>query len=159
MKWPTHILAVGGIVENDKNEILLVKTPWRGWEFPGGQVEVGENLITALLRELKEESGVTAEVSHLIGLYSNTKINKGLDDVEVPTKLMLDFACTYVGGELTCSEETTEVCWVPKNEVLDRVKNMSYRTRFQAYLDYKGEVNYMEYVTQPEFLVKLERKL
>ena len=40
---PTHILAAGAVVINEKDEVLLVKTKRRGWEFPGGQVEVGEN--------------------------------------------------------------------------------------------------------------------
>lgn len=42
MIMPTHIVAVGGIVENEKGEILLVKVR-NGWVFPGGQVEVGWN--------------------------------------------------------------------------------------------------------------------
>ena len=39
---PTHIVAAAGIVVNSNGEILLVKNNRRGWEFPGGQVEVGE---------------------------------------------------------------------------------------------------------------------
>ena len=50
MEYPTHIVAVMGIVRNEKNEILLIKSPLRGWEPPGGQVENGEDLITALER-------------------------------------------------------------------------------------------------------------
>lgn len=41
MDMPLHIIAVGGIVENEQGEILLVKTRRDGkWVFPGGQVEV-----------------------------------------------------------------------------------------------------------------------
>lgn len=35
MELPTHIVAVGGVVINDNYEILLVKNPRKGWEFPG----------------------------------------------------------------------------------------------------------------------------
>lgn len=48
MIMPTHIVTGAGVVENDKEEILLVKTHHGGWVFPGGQVEVGENVIDAV---------------------------------------------------------------------------------------------------------------
>ncbi len=41
---PTHIIAAAGIVINEKDEVLMVKTHNSGWVFPGGQVEVGENI-------------------------------------------------------------------------------------------------------------------
>ena len=155
---PTHIVAAGGIVEDEQGNILLVKTHHGGWVFPGGQVEVGENLMDALIREIKEESGIDAAVSHLIGIYSNTGIYKWYDGVtDVPTKLMLDFVCKPLGGELSTSEETSEVRWVAKENVLDFVTAPAYRTRFQAYLDFDGNTNYMEYVTNPKFEIKLSR--
>jgi 8-oxo-dGTP diphosphatase len=39
-----HFVSVAGLVVNDKSEVLLVKNPRRGWEFPGGMVESGETL-------------------------------------------------------------------------------------------------------------------
>lgn len=39
MSPPKHILSAAAIVVNDKNELLLIKGPRRGWEMPGGQVE------------------------------------------------------------------------------------------------------------------------
>ena len=53
--------------------------------FPGGQVEVGENLMEALMREIKEESGIDTAVSHFNQNYSNTGIYKWYDGVtDVP---------------------------------------------------------------------------
>ena len=158
MAMPTHIVAVGGIVEDEQGNILLVKTHHGGWVFPGGQVEVGENLMDALSREIKEESGIDAVVSHLIGVYSNTGIHKWYDGVtDVPTKLMLDHVCKPVGGELAISDETSDSRWVAKDEVLEMVKAPAYRTRYKAYLQFDGHVKYMDYVTHPEFEVKLNR--
>ena len=158
MIMPTHIVAVGGITENEEGNILLVKTYHGGWVFPGGQVEEGENLIDALIREIKEESGIDVEVSSLIGIYSNTGKNKGYNGVKVvPTKVMMDYICTPVGGELCSSDETSESLWVAKDKVLDMIKAPAIRERYQAYLDFNGTVNYMEYVTQPEFKLKLKR--
>ena len=69
---PTHIVAAAGIVVNSSGEILLVKNNRRGWEFPGGQVEVGENVIDAVKREIMEEAGVEIEVGEVFCISSNT---------------------------------------------------------------------------------------
>lgn len=158
MVMPTHIVAVGGIVEDEQGNILLVKTHHNGWVFPGGQVEVGENLMDALCREVKEESGIDITVSNLIGVYSNTGIHKFYDGItDVPTKLMMDYICKPVGGELATSEETSESRWVARDKVLDIVTTPSIRTRYKAYLEFDGKINYMEYVTHPTFEIKLNR--
>lgn len=160
MTMPTHIVAVGGIVENELGQILLVKTQHGGWVFPGGQVEVGENLVDALSREIEEESGIIAEVSHMIGVYSNTGIYKWHDGItDVPTKLMLDFVCRPVGGELCTSEETSESCWIAKGKVLDMVTAPAIRTRYQVYMDFDGQIQYMDYVTKPQFEVKIHKTI
>jgi 8-oxo-dGTP diphosphatase len=158
MEMPTHIVAVGGIVENEEGKILLVKTHHGGWVYPGGQVEVGENLIDALAREVKEESGIDIEITSLLGIYTNSCIHKWYDGVtDVPTKLMLDYVCKPVGGELATSEETSDSRWVEKEEVLNFITDPAIQTRFRAYLTFDGKVNYMEYITHPEFEVKLEK--
>jgi 8-oxo-dGTP diphosphatase len=160
MAMPTHIVAVGGIVENEHGEILLVKTRNGGWVFPGGQVEVGENLEDALIREIKEESGIDISVTSLIGVYSNTGTHKWYDGVtDVPTKLMLDFVCKPLGGGLSISDETSESKWVEKEKVLNIVTAPAIITRYKAYLDFEGNVNYMEYVTKPQFEVKVNRNI
>ena len=41
-------------INNDQKEILLIKGPRRGWEMPGGQVEEGESLKDAAIREKKK---------------------------------------------------------------------------------------------------------
>ena len=160
MQMPVHIVAAGGFVENQQGQILLVKDRRGGWVFPGGQVEVGENLIEGLTREIKEESGIDVEVSHLIGICSNTGTYEGHSEVKiVPTKVMFDFVCKPVGGELAISEETSESRWVSKDEVLKMISAPAIQTRYQAYLNYEGSLQYMEYVTRPQFELKLKRNV
>ncbi len=160
MIMPTHIVAVGGITEDENGNVLLVKTHRGHWVFPGGQVEVGENLMDALIREIKEESGIDVEVSKLIGIYSNTVTYEGYNGVKVvPTKVMMDYICEFIGGELATSEETPESKWVPKDQVLEYIKASAIVERFKAYLTFDGNVNYMEYVTRPEYELKLKRKV
>lgn len=156
MPFPTHIVATGGFLEDGHGNILLVKTRDGGWVYPGGQVEVGENLIDGLIREIKEESGIDVSVGSLVGVYSNTGIQKWYDGVtDVPTQVGFDFVCQPIGGELlSFSEETTDSRWVAKDRVLDLITQPSVRFRYQAYLEFNGAVNYADYVNKPEFTIK-----
>jgi 8-oxo-dGTP diphosphatase len=112
-----------------------------------------------VIRETREESGMDIEVSHLSGVYSNTSEYIGHDGVtHIPTKVMFDFVCKPVGGKLDIQEgETTESRWVPIEQVLDFVKEEAIRTRLKDFLKKNGNIHYKDYVTKPEFKLKLER--
>ncbi len=160
MAWPLHIVAAGGYVFDEKGNILLVKTNQRGWDCTGGQVEEGETLEEGVLREILEESGVTARVVRLAGVYSNVGRHKwGDTDIDVPTKVMFDFICESVSGELRPSEETSEVLWVPKERALDYVTAPAMRYRFEKILSFDGRVTYAAYVSSPEFRLVSERTI
>jgi len=103
-----------GVVSNSDGELLLVRTPRRGWEPPGGQVEQGETLIAALCREVREESGCEVEVLKLVGMYSNTGD---------PPKILLTFLCRHVGGEPCGGDECLEARWFAVPEALEAVAN------------------------------------
>ncbi len=155
---PVHIIAAAGIVINEKNEILMVKNPRRGWEFPGGQVEVGESVINAVRREILEETGIDAEVGEVFCISSNTGKYPGYNGVkEVPTKIILDFICKVKGGIPRSSEESLETAFVPKNKVLDLIRAPAYIERYKAFLAYTGRPVYLEYVSKPEFQLKQKR--
>lgn len=70
---------------------------------------------------------------------------------------MFDFVCKPTGGVLSTSEETSECCWVKKESVLEFITAPAIRTRYEVYLNYNGSVKYMEYVTKPQFEVKLDK--
>ena len=155
---PTHIIACAGVVTNEKGEVLLAKNNRRGWEFPGGQVEVGENVIDAVKREIMEETGVDIEVGEVFCISSNTCKHPGYGGVkEVPTKIMLDFLCTWKGGTPRPSEENSESAFVPREEALRLIQSPAVAERFRAYLEYAGRPTYLEYVTKPVYRLKLKR--
>jgi len=72
MKRPS-ITVDGVIIKNGK--ILLIKRrnePFKGrWALPGGFVEYGETVEKAVLREVKEETGMDAKIKKLVGVYSD----------------------------------------------------------------------------------------
>lgn len=141
MILPTHIVAVGGLVLNEKDEVLLINNPCKGWEYPGGIVEVGETLPQGLIREVKEETGVNIEIVDFIGIYSNTEKKQGFNGVkEVPTIVTIDFVCKYVSGELKTSEESCEVGWFSKSKALEIIKSKQ-KLRLERALNYKEGIS------------------
>lgn len=158
MAFPTHIVAAAGYVFDKEGNILIIKTPNRGWDCTGGQVEEGENLEEGVLREIMEESGITARVKTLCAVYSNVGTYTFYDGVTpVPTKVMFDFICEYESGECRTSEESSEVIWVPREKVMDYLTSPVMRYRFEKILNFDGRVTYASYVTRPEFQVLSER--
>lgn len=155
---PTHIIAGAGIVINENDEVLLVKTHNAGWVFPGGQVEVGENVIDAVKREIMEETGIDIEVGEVFCISSNTGKYPGYHGVkEIPTKIMLDFICRAKGGTPRPSDENSESKYVAKAKALELIQAPAIIERYKAYLEYTGRPIYMEYITNPSFELKLKR--
>ena len=127
----THFVSVAGLVTNDNGEILLINSPRRGWEYPGGMVEPGETFEEALIREIREESGVEVEITGFIGLCKNVE-----KDV-----VNIDFTCRYIKGELTTSSESSDVKWVKREEALDMVTFPLTRKRLENMLSENDKVN------------------
>jgi len=108
---PTHLVSVAALVTNEKGEILLVNSPWRGWEYPGGLIEPGETFQEALHREVREESGVEIEITGFVGICKNIERNI----------VNIDFTARYVGGDLRTSEESTEVVWATPEQAMEMI--------------------------------------
>ena len=72
----TPYLAVDGVVRLWEGErfkgIVLIERRYKplGYALPGGFVEVGETVEKAVLREVKEETGLDAQIVKLLGVYS-----------------------------------------------------------------------------------------
>jgi 8-oxo-dGTP diphosphatase len=122
---PKHIVSAATIVLNERNEILLIKGPRRGWEMPGGQVEEGESLEDAAIRETKEESGIEIEVVKFCGIFQN--VNESICNTL--------FLAKPVGGELTTSSESLEVGFFPIQEAMEMVTWKNFRQRIEYCLD------------------------
>ena len=154
MSTPKHIVAVAGLVTDSQGRVLMVLSPRRDWEFPGGQVEEGETLTDALEREVLEETGIRVAVGKLVGIYSNVKSHI----------VMMDFLCNYLSSEPTTSEESLEVEWVERDEALSRIIRPVIRDRLRDMLEFDGRVIYRAYTfdaseVHTEYTVHEERRM
>jgi len=101
MEYKSPSLAVDGVIIKD-NQILLIKRkndPYKDkWAIPGGFVEYGEKTEDAVLREIKEETGLEAKISGLVGVYSDPKRDPRKHVVSI-TYLLKDISGTANGGD------------------------------------------------------------
>lgn len=70
---PTHSIGGGGLVINNRNEILVIKervTNKKGYKLPGGLLEKGEPLNKGIVREVYEETGIHSEFNGIVGLVN-----------------------------------------------------------------------------------------
>ena len=122
---PKSILSAAAVVINGENKILLVKSPWRGWEIPGGQVEEHEAITSAVIREVSEESGIDIEVMKMCGIYQN--VTRGICN-------ML-FLAMPTGGEIATSNESSEVGYFEIKKALEMVTWLNFKERIEMCLD------------------------
>ena len=96
-----------------ENKYLLqnrVKSDWRGFTMPGGHIEAGESIVDAVVREMKEETGLTLTSYQFRGIVTFL-----YNDNEAEY-MCLYTASGFYGEMIPCNEG--ELKWVKKEEVL-----------------------------------------
>ena len=90
----------------DGNRVLLqnrIKEDWKGYTFPGGHVEPGESFVDAVIREMKEETGLNILNPKIVGIKQFP--------IEGGRYIVLLFKATEFTGNVSSSEEG-EMEWI-----------------------------------------------
>lgn len=111
-------VAVSAVVQDNQGRILLIRRSDNGkYSIPGGGLEAGETVAQAVVREVREETGIEADVTDLVGVFSNPDHVIAYDDGEVRQEFSVCFRAKPIGGAPRLSDESTAVEWVPLEQL------------------------------------------
>ena len=100
------------MVIDASGRVLLIrrsKEPLRGrWLVPGGSVELGETLEEAVVREVREETGLEVRPVDWLGVFD--RIEREGESV-LYHFVIVDYLCALLGGELRAASDALEACW------------------------------------------------
>jgi ADP-ribose pyrophosphatase YjhB (NUDIX family) len=113
--------GVAAVIFDEGRVLLQRRDDNRQWGLPGGAVEPGESVHAAIVREVREETGLEVEPLRLIGVYSDPANHQVITypDGNVIHYVSSVFECAVRGGTLTCGEESLELEYFPPEGLPD----------------------------------------
>ncbi len=91
-------IGVYALIFNGESILLAHRRDIDWWNLPGGGMEAGETVDEAMIREVREETGLKVRVEQLVGVYSKPQ----------KQEVVLTFRCAVIGGTLCETEESRE---------------------------------------------------
>jgi ADP-ribose pyrophosphatase YjhB (NUDIX family) len=109
-----RIPCVGAIIRDGAGRLLLIQRghdPEAGrWSLPGGRIEPGETAEQAVVRETREETGLSVLCGPLVGSVERPAPGGGVLDIA-------DYAATITGGSLGPGDDAADARWVGPAEL------------------------------------------
>lgn len=116
-EFPDAPLVGVGAVVVENGRVLLVRRgqePLKGkWSLPGGMLELGESLQEGVVREVREETGLSVEPVELVELLDRVHREDGRVRYHY---VIADYLCRVVGGSLKAASDADAVRWVERAE-------------------------------------------
>ncbi len=118
-EYPDNPLIGVGAVIIEADRVLLIRrgtAPLLGeWSLPGGVLECGETLREAVVREAREETGLTVEPGEMLGVYERVIRN---EEGRVRYHyVLIDFLCRVGSGDLAAGSDAADVRWFMRSEL------------------------------------------
>ena len=123
MPAPTRLIVVAVVTDDDRRVLLCRMSPDRGvfpglWALPGGGVEPGERIETALRREVREELGIELRAATPL-LFKDDVLEKTYEDGrrEILHMVFLVYSCRPASRAIVLNEEFSEFVWADGAEL------------------------------------------
>lgn len=110
---PARVPCVGAVIRDGMGRILLIKRghePGKGlWSVPGGRIEPGETDEQAVVREVREETGLEVECGPLLGAIDRPGMSGTILQIS-------DYRAVVTGGELAAGDDAADARWLTLQE-------------------------------------------
>jgi 8-oxo-dGTP pyrophosphatase MutT (NUDIX family) len=128
--------SVNVVVANDAGDVLMIRRTDNGnWAVPGGAIDLGESVVEAGVRETREETGIECRVTGLVGIYTDPRhVILYTSNGEARQEFSIVLTAVPVGGQPTPSDESSDVRWVPRDDLAGYQVDRSMRLRLEHYL-------------------------
>ena len=114
----TPLVGVGAVIV-DHGRVVLVKRrlpPLAGeWSIPVGRLRTGETLYEGVVREAREETGLTIEPAELLGVYD--RLVRDDSGRVLYHYVLIDFLCRRLAGELYAGGDADDARWFSQEEI------------------------------------------
>jgi len=110
-----HVAVAAGAVVLKENKVLLVKRgiePFKDkWSLPAGYVSFGEHPEETVIREVKEETGLTVEPTDFLDLFQSVQ------DPREPGHFFFAYKVTIKSGEIKANDDASDIGWFDLTEL------------------------------------------
>jgi 8-oxo-dGTP diphosphatase len=116
LKLNPRKLAAGAVITDEQGRVLILRSRYGDtWMLPGGGLDRREHMDVAVIRECREELGVTVAIDALTGMYYYARTSV----------YVAAFRCRIVDGTFRLSHEHTELRWAPMSELPDALREVA----------------------------------
>ena len=117
------LVGAAAIILNEKNEILLQhRSDNHLWGVPGGAIEPGEEPAEAVIREVKEETGLTVVPERIVGVYGGKSHLLTYVNGDLAAITSITFLCRVIDGTPQVNDnESHALEWFALNDLPDNI--------------------------------------